>query len=247
MTKPTQFKLLIAMMTFVATLHVQAQVIINIDAQLRGPLTSPWQYGLFFEEINHAGDGGLYAELIRNRSFEDNIDPTVQTVPEYWTTVNGATAQIVTNDLLNDFQQHAMLLTTTDASPSQMQGVVNRGFWSMRFDADSTYTLSLWVKALNEGYTGTLFAQLQSTDAQTIYGETTIEGEIPVGQWTHLTATIRATSSVTRGRFALLTSNNGQLLMDVVSLFPYTWKGRKNGLRRDLAQLLADLHPTFLR
>ena len=247
MTKPTQFKLLIAMMTFVATLHVQAQVIMNIDAQQRGPLTSPWQYGLFFEEINHAGDGGLYAELIRNRSFEDNIDPTEQTVPEYWTTVNGATVQIVTNDLLNDFQQHAMLLTTTDASPSQMQGVVNRGFWSMRFDADSTYTLSLWVKALNEGYTGTLVAQLQSTDAQTIYGETTIEGEIPVGQWTHLTATIRATSSVTRGRFALLTSNNGQLLVDVVSLFPYTWKGRKNGLRRDLAQLLADLHPTFLR
>ena len=247
MTKPFNIKLLIAMITIMTTLPLRAQVVMNIDALQRGPLTSPWQYGLFFEEINHAGDGGLYAELIRNRSFEDNINPTEQTVPEYWITANGATAQIVTNDLLNDFQQHAMLLTTTDASPSQMQGVINRGYWSMRFDADSTYTLSLWVKALNEGYTGTLVAQLQGTDGQTIYGETTIEDEIPVGKWTHLTTTIKATSSVTRGRFAILTSNNGQILVDVVSLFPYTWKGRKNGMRRDLAQLLANIHPSFLR
>ena len=103
------------------------------------------------------------------------------------------------------------------------------------------------MKALNEGYTGSLVAQLISTDGQTIYGETTIEGEVPVGQWTKLTATIRATESVKRGRFALLTSNNGQLMVDVVSLFPYTWRGRKNGMRPDLAQLLADLHPSFLR
>ena len=247
MTKPFLSKLLIAMIAIVATLPIRAQVVMNIDAQCRGPLISPWQYGLFFEEINHAGDGGLYAELIRNRSFEDDINPTEQTVPENWITVNGATAQVVSDGLMNNVQKHAMLLTTTDASPTQLQGVVNKGFWSMRFDADSTYTLSLWVKALNEGYTGSLVSQLISTDGQTIYGETTIEGEVPVGQWTKLTATIRATESVKRGRFALLTSNNGQLMVDVVSLFPYTWRGRKNGMRPDLAQLLADLHPSFLR
>ena len=247
MTKPFLSKLLIAMIAIVATLPIRAQVVMNIDAQCRGPLISPWQYGLFFEEINHAGDGGLYAELIRNRSFEDDINPTSQTVPENWVTVNGATAQVVSDGLMNNVQKHSMLLTTTDASPTQLQGVANKGFWSMRFDADSTYTLSLWVKAMNEGYTGSLVAQLISTDGQTIYGETSIEGEVPVGQWTKLTATIRATESVKRGRFALLTSNNGQLMVDVVSLFPYTWHGRKNGMRPDLAQLLADLHPSFLR
>ena len=247
MTKPFYISLLVALTTIVAAFPVRAQVVMNIDAQQRGPLISPWQYGLFFEEINHAGDGGLYAELIRNRSFEDDINPTEQTVPENWITVNGATAQVVSEGLMNDVQQHAMLLTTTDASETQRQGVANKGFWSMRFDADSTYALSLWVKALNEGYTGSLVAQLISTDGQTIYGETTIEGEIPVGQWTKLTTTIRATESVKRGRFALLTSNNGQLMVDVVSLFPYTWLGRKNGMRPNLAQLLADLHPSFLR
>ena len=95
MTKPFLSKLLIAMIAIVATLPIRAQVVMNIDAQCRGPLISPWQYGLFFEEINHAGDGGLYAELIRNRSLEDDINPTEQTVPENWITVNGATAQVV--------------------------------------------------------------------------------------------------------------------------------------------------------
>ena len=57
-----------------AALSAQAQVIMNIDAQQRGPMTSPYQYGLFFEEINHAGDGGLYAELVKNRSFEEGLD-----------------------------------------------------------------------------------------------------------------------------------------------------------------------------
>ena len=82
MTKPFNIKLLIAMITIMTTLPLRAQVVMNIDALQRGPLTSPWQYGLFFEEINHAGDGGLYAELIRNRSFEDNINPTEQ--PPRW-------------------------------------------------------------------------------------------------------------------------------------------------------------------
>ena len=66
-----------------ASLSANAQVSMTLDAQKRAAMISDYQYGLFFEEINHAGDGGLYAELIRNRSFEDN-----STSPEYWLSVS---------------------------------------------------------------------------------------------------------------------------------------------------------------
>lgn len=243
----TMKRILIGIVALFTTGSTIAQIAMTIDAQERGPLISPWQYGLFFEEINHAGDGGLYAELIRNRSFEDDINPSSSTVPEYWMEVGGAKARVTTNTPLNSAQRQALILTTTDASEEHMQGVANRGFWNMHFQADSVYRLSLWVRPLTEGFEGSLVAQLQSTNGQTIYGETRIEGKMPVGQWTHLTTTIRATESLNRGRFALLTSCNGEIMMDVVSLFPPTWRGRQNGLRPDLAQLLSDLHPSFLR
>lgn len=228
-------------------LPLQAQVTMNIDATLRGPKISPYQYGLFFEEINHAGDGGLYAELIRNRSFEDDITYDNTTVPEYWSAVGEAGLQIVDENLLNDVQEKCMSIYTTSASTSHLQGAANGGFWGMNFVSGKTYTLSLWVKGSNTGYTGNIIAQLQSADGLTVCGEAVVSGEVAVGEWRKLTAVITATESAPNGRFALLTSNNGQLFVDVVSLFPETWKERMNGLRPDLAQLLADTKPTFLR
>ena len=218
----------------------------NIDAKKRGPMISPYQYGLFFEEINHAGDGGLYAELIRNRSFEDDANFTSTTVPVSWSALFGAKLQLTTSGLLNSAQgKCACMTTTTTGTP--LQGIANAGYWGIKFVADSTYTLSFWAKGSNDGYTGNLIARLQSSDGKTLCGEAAIEGEVKVGEWTRLTATIKATASTDKGRFVLLTSNAGQLWLDVVSLFPYTWKGRKNGMRPDLAQLLADTKPTFLR
>ena len=228
-------------------LPMQAQITMNIDATQRGPEISPYQYGLFFEEINHAGDGGLYAELIRNRSFEDNITFDNATVPEYWMSVGDAGLQLVTDDLLNDVQEKCMKIYTTTASADNLQGAANSGFWGMNIVSGKTYRLSLWVKGSNSGYTGNLMAQLQTADGLTVCGETILTGEVAVGEWRKLTATITATASDPKGRFALLTSNNGSLFVDVVSLFPETWKGRENGMRPDLAQLLADTKPTFLR
>ena len=237
---------LLALVLTALALPAAAQVTMNIDAKKRGPLTSPYQYGLFFEEINHAGDGGLYAELIRNRSFEDDITYTQNTVPEFWTPIFGAKLQLTGEALLNNVQEKCAVMTTTTTG-TPLQGIANAGFWGMKFETDSTYTLSLWAKGSNTGYTGNLIARLQSADGKTNCGEATLQGEVKVGEWTKLTATIKATASTDKGRFCLLTSNAGQLWIDVVSLFPYTWKGRKNGMRPDLAQLLADTKPTFLR
>lgn len=223
-------------------LTAPAQVEMTFDATRRGPEISPHQYGLFFEEINHAGDGGLYAELVRNRSFEDN------TTPEFWRTVNsGASISIVTDNLLNSAQQQALRLSVTGASESRLCGVANAGYWGMKFEKDSTYTLSLYVKGSNSGFTNHLVAQLQSQDGTQVLGEAAIPGTVETTGWTRLTASIKATGNAEKGRLALLTSNNGQLYLDVVSLFPYTWHGRPNGMRPDLAQRLADTKPTFLR
>lgn len=233
--------------TIVSTIAVglfacmKAQVSMTVDATKRGPVISPYQYGLFFEEINHAGDGGLYAELVRNRSFEEGTDG--------WSLldINGASFQVVTSCLLNDAQQQAMRLTTVRASEERMLGVKNEGYWGMKFVEGSTYTLSLWARGSNDGYTGHIVAQLVKSDGKTVIGEAVLQGTVFTDHWNKLTATIKATDSDDSGQLLLLTGNNGRLDLDVVSLFPPTWKDRVNGLRPDLAQLLCDTKPAFLR
>ena len=84
---------------------VQAQVTLTINPDKRGAVIGDRHYGIFFEEINHAGDGGLYAELIRNRSFEDNSST------EYWQTFGGATLRRSTTNLLNDVQGGCCIIT----------------------------------------------------------------------------------------------------------------------------------------
>lgn len=220
-----------------AASHAQAQITMNVDAALRGPLTSPYQYGLFFEEINHAGEGGLYAELVKNRSFEDGT--------EGWQTINGATMSVTDTGLLNKVQGHALTVAVKGASASAPKGIVNNGYWGMALRNDSAYTLSLWLKG-SKALNNHLVARLVN-EAGTTIGEATLAGDVNLYSWTKLTTTITAHADVAKGSLQLLATADGSMTVDVVSLFPATWKGRANGLRPDLAQLLADTHPTFLR
>lgn len=238
--KPILFSSLLCL-PFSAT----AQVSMNIDATQRSAPISDHQYGLFFEEINHAGDGGLYAELIRNRSFEDNSK-----TPEYWTAVkqSGQSVNLMVNTayLLNSAQQRSLRINITGASETKKAGVANSGYWGMHFVTDSTYNLTLWVRGATS-MTGKLYGQLQKADGTAASEEVKLEGDMKSGSWAKLTARIKATDDCTDGRFALLSSTNGTFYIDVVSLMPSTWKNRPNGLRPDLAQLLYDTKPSFLR
>ena len=180
-----------------AGLAATAQVTMNIDATRRGPMTSEYQYGLFFEEINHAGEGGLYAELVKNRSFDEGT--------EAWTTIGGATMSIATNSLLNDKQKQALKVTTNGASATNMVGVMNKGYWGMNVVEDSTYTLSLWVRGA-KAYTNNIKAQLRGSNGTTILGEATLQGNVS-STWSKLTATIKATGTDKKGQLALLTSH----------------------------------------
>lgn len=227
----------LSLVLLMAASHAQSQVTMDVDVALRGPLTSPYQYGLFFEEINHAGEGGLYAELVKNRSFEDGM--------EGWQTINGATMSVTDTGLLNKVQGHALTVAVKGASASAPKGIVNNGYWGMALRNDSAYTLSLWLKG-SKALNNHLVARLVN-EAGTTIGEATLAGDVNLYSWTKLTTTITAHADVAKGSLQLLATADGSMTVDVVSLFPATWKGRANGLRPDLAQLLADTHPTFLR
>lgn len=228
-----------------ASLSANAQVSMTLDAQKRAAMISDYQYGLFFEEINHAGDGGLYAELIRNRSFEDN-----STSPEYWSAVKGSSQSVSLSlnksDLLNKAQNTSLRMTVSGAGETRKAGVCNTGFWGMRFSTGSTYHLTLWVKGA-ENLNGKIYGQLQKADGSAASEEVQLQGTLKTNTWVKLTAEIKATADCADGRFALLMSSNGTVYVDMVSLMPDTWKGRANGLRPDLAQLLYETKPTFLR
>jgi len=226
-----------------------AQITIDIDASQRGPKVSPTHYGIFFEDINHAADGGIYAELIRNRSFEDGPRYGAPADMQYWTTAapegSTLTARLVQPSkkvqLLNSVQQNALELTVNAAAAPVC--LVNDGFWGINAVQGRTYRLSFWAKGK---YKGGVKAMLSSEDGKTVYAATDVQAAIG-NTWTKFTATMTATANDPKARFALVFDGKGTLLLDVVSLFPPTWKNRENGLRPDLAQMLYEMHPKFMR
>ena len=218
----------------VMTHTVNGQVVINIDANQRGPMVSPTHYGIFYEDINHAADGGLYAELIRNRSFEDD------TTPCNWYSVGDATIALVQDGLLNDVQHNALNVTIVNNG----DGVRNEGYWGINAVKGREYKLSFWAKSDNK-YKGVLTARLQSTAGHTL-GETDVKVSLSK-EWKKYTASIIATGDDPKAEFTLLADKPGEFQLDVVSLFPPTFKNRENGMRPDLAGMLADMNPTFMR
>ena len=229
------------------------QVVINVDATQKGPEVSPMLYGIFYEDINHAADGGLYAELIRNRSFED--DNPIPGTGEHkdkakagqanahvsnWFGVGDATLKLVNRNLLNSVQHNALSVTASKAG----DGVRNEGFWGMNAVEGTSYKLSFWAKS-DQGFKGALTARLQSANGKGL-GQAQIDVQLN-SIWQKFTATIAATGSDPKAEFALTADQAGEFQLDVVSLFPPTFKDRENGMRPDLAQMLADMHPRFMR
>ncbi len=216
-------------------LPTQAQVKFDFDFNQRGPLVTEDHYGIFFEEINHAGDGGLYAELVRNRSFEDNAGN-----PDSWWALGDASVGIATDDMLNTVQGHAMRMVINAAGG----GARNEGFWGINVVNGREYQLSFWLRA-DDAYDGVITAELQRENGAGL-GSVDIKVNA-TREWKKYTATLRATGDDAKGWFALKGSTPGTVVLDVVSLFPPTFKNRPNGCRPDLAQMLADLHPRFMR
>ena len=231
---------------------VRAQVTIDIDAQQRGPKVSRMLYGIFYEDINHAADGGIYAELIRNRSFEDGPRYGAPADMQGWSTYAAAPSQLTAKliqptkktPLLNAVQHNALELNVK-ASPSVPVCLVNEGFWGINAVQGRKYRLTFWAKTLK--YQGSVKATLCSKDGSQLYAETVV-GNFGVGKgWKKYEAMLTANDNDPQAQFVLVFDGVGQVQIDMVSLFPPTFKNRENGMRPDLANMLWQLHPKFMR
>lgn len=220
---------------FTIALTAMSQVSFNFSTAQRGPVIGPLHYGIFYEEINHAGDGGLYAELIRNGSMEENSGN-----PDYWWTIGDATFSISSQNLLSAAQKRSMHLNLTKAG----DGTRNIGFWGINIVRGQTYRASFWVRTANN-WTGDVTLTLESYEGADLGHSSVHVSE--AGRWKKYTAEITATGSYQLGWFAIRGSKAGTIYLDCVSLMPPTFKNRENGMRRDLAEKLAALHPRFMR
>ena len=232
--KPTLALLLFVLTAFAAVAQTRP-VDINLSTARRGPIIGPLHYGIFYEEINHAGDGGLYAELVRNGSMEENAAN-----PDHWWTLGDATFSISTQNLLNGAQRHAMHLNLTKAG----DGTRNIGFWGINVVRGQTYKASLWVRTAND-WAGRLTLRLEDVNGADL-GHADIQVN-DASEWRKYTVDIRATADCQQGWFAIVGDRPGTVYLDCVSLFPPTFRNRPNGMRRDLAEKLQALHPRFVR
>jgi alpha-L-arabinofuranosidase len=196
-------------------------------------------WGIFFEDINMSTDGGIYPELVRNRSFEDADKP------ENWkftATGGNSTAEVITADVrnqppaLNPFNRKSLRVKTDGAFTLQ-----NEGYWGMNFVSGDGYTLKF--AARSENFSGKLTAKLLGAD-----GKVLARGDVSgvAGGWKCYTLDLTPSGNDAKGKLEISGDGKGTLFLDMVSLMPKkTWKD--HGLRVDLAESLDGLHPKFLR
>ncbi len=230
--------LIILVMTDV---QAQTTATLTIQADQPGAIVSSNLFGIFFEEINFAGEGGIYAEMVRNRSFYDPANA------DYWTFVKQGTAtgmmSVDPTRPLNTNIVNSLKLTMQSGVGSV--GAGNAGFWGMSFQAGSNYILNFYAAASN-GFTGPIKAQLESSNGGSVYAQALFSRLTT--NWQLFTASLASSGTDTNARLVLSISNAGTVWLDVVSLFPQgTFLNRSNGVRADLAGMLAGLQPSFLR
>lgn len=216
---------------------------LTVDTGNPGAKISPMLYGAFFEEINHAGDGGLYAELISNRSFEDSS----VTLFNWWMDEKEGSKgklALTSSKLLNDAQTQAMALTVSSAAEGGSVSAVNNGYWGIALTKDASYKLSFYARP-EPGDNMPLRITLESPDGKELYAEQTVD-KLKEG-WHPYTYTLTSTGTVANARIVISATNVGTVYLDTVSLFPETWNNRENGLRIDLAEKVAAMKPAFVR
>ncbi|HVU32210.1 MAG TPA: alpha-L-arabinofuranosidase C-terminal domain-containing protein [Opitutaceae bacterium] len=220
-------------------------IVLQVDASKIVTPISPTLYGLMTEEINYSYDGGLYAETIRNRSFQD--DPNV---PLHWSLVQSRGAigamGLDRDQPLNDALPVSLRVDIAAAPADGRVGVANDGYWGIPIKPNTRYRASFYAKAA-PGFAAPVTLTLESADGGHVFAEARVTGIS--GSWRRF-STVLQTGDVpetSAARFVISTRGAGTLWFDLVSVFPPTWNNRPNGNRVDLIQLLADMHPSFLR
>ena len=257
--------------SFLLLCRVSAQpitLIAHVDKP--GPAISPSMWGIFFEDINMAADGGLYAELIKNRSFAFNAPLMGWT--EHRTAPGDGTLLVLNQSAENANNPRFIRLTHFNDNP---YGISNEGFRGMGIKKDESYHFSVWARPLGVAAAGpghhvdaaaalALRLELKTPDGQIIgsgrlvlpgahtgaavTGSAAVTGVSSSGGWERDTVSFVATATAPKAQLYIWLEGRGSIDLDMLSLFPlHTWRERPGGLRADLVQLLADMHPGFIR
>ena len=245
---------------------------ITIYTQQKGAELASSMYGVFFEEINHAGDGGLYAELVNNRSFEElempegyyavgnrlfpdkvqnHITGEVKDESFRWTldpvpawALEGDAEMVLTKDNPK-FETAPNNLRVIINDASNPVKLINNGYWGMAVKEGEVYHLRTIIRPL-ENYSGKLIVKLYSEKDELLAST-----EVDISKkniWNDFKTTIMPSKTDSRAKLVLEFDSEGEVYLDYVSLFPEnTFKERENGLRIDLAETLLGLKPAFVR
>lgn len=227
---------------FYQPVAAQTPDVITIKADKPYAAIKPTMWGVFFEDINLGADGGIYAELIKNRSFEF-IKPMMG-----WKVLGKPKTEgdfLVINRNEENTNNPRFLRTTLHNTTERTIGLTNEGFRGMGIKKDMRYDFSVLVRR-KSGTVKLLIELANSKDA--IIGKTTVNVAAANGEWKKVTGSFTATATEPKAKFNIWLEGDGEIDLDMISLFPAdTWKGRPGGMRADMIQMLADMKPGFIR
>lgn len=208
---------------------------LSLNAKKVGAPIQSTMYGIFFEDINFGADGGLYAELIKNRSFD-----FPQNLMGWYTFGN---VELLSEN--SPFPNNPSYIKLTPPSHSHKRtGIENEGYRGIGYTQDAEYRFSVWAK--KEG------AEPQKLKINLINSSGAVIGNamltVNSDTWQKYQVVVKANETELRGSVRVFLASGGTVYLDHVSMFPVdTWKGRENGMRKDLAQALDDLNPGVFR
>jgi alpha-L-arabinofuranosidase len=223
-----------------------------VDVSRPGAVVAPICRGQQIEEFNYQFEGGLYAQLIKNPSF-DEIDAKLNSTPTAdWTLVKSGSSNgnlsgqtTAETSMLNNRQVHCIKFEVLSVASGSV-GMANNGYWGIKLENNTKYKVSFWAKK-SSNFSGSIRAKLESTNG-TVYAQS--PEFKPTADWQHFTCDL-ITKGITKvtgaNRFALYASTTGTVYFDVVTVMPPTWKNRPNGLRPDLAEKLAALKFKYIQ
>lgn len=216
---------------------------LDLDLSASGKKIQPTMYGIFFEDINFSADGGLYAELVKNRSFEFDLPMMGWSQPN--TKPQGLNLNSGIAHTLNfaDNKTNKNVLRV-NIHNDKHYSLINDGFRGMGITQGKDYLLSFYAANVDNSIKHIHFQLIDAADK--VIASTRVAPSN--ASWQQYSATLRATKTEPKARLKISFEGKGAIELDMISLFPKdTWKGRTKGLRADLIQMLADLKPGFFR
>ena len=209
----------------------------DVNTKKVGAAVQPTMYGIFFEDINYAADGGLYGELVKNRSFE---------FPDALMGWKAFGKFEVKNDRPFERCPHYVVLNYSGHNDAAT-GLQNEGYFGIGIDKDEEYRFTVWAKTVS----GDANVEVSLVDESTMEEHqefATAELKVSGNEWKKYELILKSPKTVQKANLRLLLKGKNGVALEHVSLFPkHTFKDRENGMRRDLAQALYDLHPGVFR